>query len=108
MYYHLLWQACHRLNDDAWPGDGLWYDASITETKVLASWTALTKKLCGQWNVFAADLQNEPHSASWGKDMGHGSDWGHAAERIGNHVLKQCPRWMIMVEGVGERRASEI
>ena len=33
--------------------------------------------------------------------MGHESDWGHAAERLGNHVLQGCPRWMIMVEGVG-------
>ena len=24
-----------------------------------------------------------------------------AAERLGNHVLALCPRWMIFVEGVG-------
>ena len=32
---------------------------------------------------------------------GDGSDWGHAAERIGNHVLSKCPRWLIFIEGVG-------
>ena len=47
------------------------------------------------------DLQNEPHASSWGKGEGRTKDWGHAAERIGNHVLALCPRWLIMVEGVG-------
>eukprot|EP00966_Prymnesium_polylepis_P253253 5853324-Prymnesium_polylepis.1 len=51
--------------------------------------------------VFAVDLQNEPHASSWGKGMGFGSDWGHAAERLANHVLDECPRWLVMVEGVG-------
>lgn len=56
--------------------------------------------LCGQWNVFAADLQNEPHASSWGKGD-PATDWGLAAGRLGNHVLQACPRWMIFVEGVG-------
>lgn len=92
--------ACHRLKPDAWPGDGLWYDQRITETAVRMSWGMIAKKLCSQWNVFAVDLQNEPHSSSWAKgDMS--TDWGHAAERLGNFVLKQCPRWLVMVEGIG-------
>ena len=33
--------------------------------------------------------------------MGETSDWGHAAERLGNHVLSRCSRWLVMVEGVG-------
>ena len=33
--------------------------------------------------------------------MGEGSDWGHAAERLGNHVLRECPRWLVFVEGIG-------
>ena len=51
------------------------------------------------WNVFAADLQNEPHAASWG--FGRSVDWDRAAGRLGNHVLRGCPRWLVMVEGVG-------
>ena len=51
------------------------------------------------WNVFAADLQNEPHAASWG--FGRSIDWDRAATRLGNYVLRGCPRWLIMVEGVG-------
>ena len=48
-----------------------------------------------------SDNHGRPHASSWGKSGGHDVDWGHAAERIGNHVLSVCPRWLIMVEGVG-------
>ena len=97
----LVMVACHRIKHDAWPGAGLWYDESLgfPEARVLESWTKLAGALCGQWNIFAADLQNEPHASSWGKQLP--TDWNHAAERIGNHVLSHCPRWLIMVEGVG-------
>jgi len=100
-YGILIMMACHRLEPAAWPGKGLWYDEKVTEQMVLDSWSKLAASLCGRWNVFAVDLQNEPHAASWGKHMGDHSDWGHAAERIGNHVLSECPRWLCMVEGVG-------
>lgn len=66
---------------------------------MLDSWSFLADALCGQWNVFAVDLVNEPHSASWG--FGRQTDWNKAAERIGNHILRRCPRWLIFVEGVG-------
>ena len=92
--------AAHRLNQKAWPGDGLWFDGSMTEARVKQSWSALAKKLCGSWNVLGVDLHNEPHAASWGKGDLH-SDWGHGAERLGNHVLSVCPRWLILIEGVG-------
>lgn len=46
------------------------------------------------------DLHNEPHKASWGQGN-QWTDWNKAAERIGNHVLSRCPRWLINVEGVG-------
>jgi aryl-phospho-beta-D-glucosidase BglC (GH1 family) len=97
----LIMLACHRIKADAWPGKGLWYDDSIgfPESRVKESWSAIAKLLCSQWNVFAADLQNEPHSASWGKDMD--VDWNIGAQTLGNHVLEACPRWLIMVEGVG-------
>ena len=56
----LVMMACHRLKPDAWPGKGLWYDDEITEAKVKDSWSRIAAELCGQWNVFAVDLQNEP------------------------------------------------
>ena len=95
----LIMMACHRINPHAWPGDGLWYGAEVPESRVLESWDKIANALCGRWNVFAADLQNEPWAASWAK--GHSTDWNKAAERIGNHVLSKCARWLIMVEGVG-------
>ena len=95
----LVMLTCHRTTPGAWPGDGLWYDKDISEEDVLDSWDIVADELCAQWNVFAADLQNEPSKASWGK--GRNTDWDKAAERIGNHVLSKCPRWLIMVEGVG-------
>ncbi|KAL1525711.1 hypothetical protein AB1Y20_020556 [Prymnesium parvum] len=99
----LVMMACHRLDASSWPGKGLWYDneLGITEDAVMRSWTKIGKELCPQWNVFAVDLQNEPHASSWGKGMGKENDWGRAAERLGNHVLDACSRWLVMVEGVG-------
>ena len=97
----LVMLTCHRLRPSAWPGDGKWFDTVITEERVKESWDKLADRLCAQWNVFAVDLQNEPHGSSWGLGMGEKSDWGHAAERLGNHVLSRCRRWLIMVEGIG-------
>ncbi len=102
----LIMMAAHRLDRRAWPGDGLWYDQRITEQMVMDSWSAVAARLCGQWNVFAVDLHNEPHAASWGKGD-ESTDWGHAAERLGNHVLSKCPRWLVMVEGVGYDPGAE-
>lgn len=28
-------------------------------------------------------------------------DWNLGAEDLGDHVLRECPRWLIFVEGVG-------
>ena len=98
-YGILVMMTCHRTTPTAWPGEGLWHDSHISEQQALDSWSSVADALCGQWNVFAADLQNEPHKASWGK--GRDTDWDKAAARIGNHVLSRCPRWLIMVEGVG-------
>ena len=55
--------------------------------------------LCPYWNAMGADLQNEPHSATWGRHKY--DDWNSGAERMGNNVLKACARWLIFVEGVG-------
>ena len=52
------------------------------------------------WNVFAADLFNEPYKSTWGYGFG-ATDWDLAAERIGKAVLDVCPRWLIFVGAVG-------
>ena len=97
----LVMLACHRITKSAWPGKGLWYDSALgfSEVRVQQSWDAVAQHLCGSWNVIGVDLQNEPHSSSWGKGLA--TDWNKAAERIGNHVSDRCTRWLIFVEGVG-------
>ena len=79
--------------------EGLWYDTTFTEARLRQSWTKLSRALCGQWNVVAVDLHNEPHKATWGSGN-RLTDWNAAAERLGNHVLSLCPRWLIFVEGI--------
>jgi len=91
----------HRLQAALWPDPlGLWYNDRHCEGDVVAAWTSLARRYCGSWNVFGADLLNEPHGANWGSGV-HADDWRMAAERLGNAVVEVCPRLMIFVEGVG-------
>ncbi|CAH0476929.1 unnamed protein product [Peronospora belbahrii] len=54
----------------------------------------------GAWNVFAIDIKNEPKGkATWGKGD-EATDWNLQAAKIGNAVLKKCPRLLIFVQGV--------
>ena len=62
----LIMMACHRLNPKAWPGEGKWYDAQISERRVLESWDRLADALCGRWNVCVPEAHTQqyhyPHS----------------------------------------------
>ena len=120
----LILLANHRLRRSyqdpthprAWPGgwDGLWYEHGeeaqgyMTESKVVRLWGEVAGYFCGEWNVFAADLMNEPHMGYWGSTRWedhpelHDRDWIIGAERLGNSVLQQCPRLLILVEGTAE------
>ena len=89
----------HQTKATTWPGDLMWYDASVSEADALRSWGILAELLCPHWNAFAADLVNEPVKASWGR--GTPTDWNKAAERFGDKVLSVCPRLLIVVQGVG-------
>ena len=90
--------ACTRLAPHDAPGNGLWHSADVPEEDVLRSWTKITNFLCKQDNLFAVDLFDAPHGATWGFG-GPTVDWHGAAERIGNHVLAGCPRLLVMVQG---------
>ena len=86
-------------NDPLWClGDG-GCDAE-TEELIFASWEKLANRYCSHPNVIFADLFNEPYYATWRGELG-GSDWGDFAKRMGDFVLGICPRWLILVEGVG-------
>lgn len=94
----LIMFDAHRLR----PADGIsdiWYDSLTSKADAKAAWAMLADTFCGSWNVFAADLKNEPHGeAEWG--TGSPQDWHQGAEELGNFVQSQCPRWLIFVEGV--------
>ncbi|WIA08695.1 hypothetical protein OEZ85_008120 [Tetradesmus obliquus] len=78
----------------------LWYSAEYPESAVLQGWKTMVLRYKDCWNVFAADLNNEPHGcASWG-DGNLRTDWQLAAARIGAVILEANPRLLIFVEGV--------
>jgi len=99
----LVLLACHRLQngypDNEWPGkwNGRWFDKGWQAQRVFQAWSVLLEYFCKNrgtalWNVMGADLLNEPFGMDW-------DDWATAATQLGNHVLHQCPRWLIFVEG---------
>ena len=78
-----------------------WTQRDFPLQKVFWSWEKIASELCGQWNVFAVDLQNEPSQASWGSGN-PANDWDTAAATIGDHVHERCSRWLVFVEGVAD------
>jgi len=82
--------------------DGLWCGESAcdddNEAELFAAWEKLADRYCGSPSVVMADLFNEPYKAWWGNGD-RGNDWHDAAQRLGDHVLSHCERWLIVVEG---------
>ena len=80
----------HRLQASVWPtSHGLWYEPGQakrgqTTAQLLAAWGTLTSRYCQMWNIFAADLFNEPWGGSWAS--GDDKDWRAAAEEVGDFV----------------------
>ena len=104
----LVLLANHRLAPKACPGckgSGFWYSDDVPLSDVKRAWTTLAQALCTEWNLIGVDVQNEPFKSSWGFDNPL-TDWNLGAEDLGNHILSQCPRWLIMVEGVADQPGS--
>jgi endoglucanase len=80
--------------------DPLWYNSAMPESTLLAGWAALIQRYKSAWNVFAADLKNEPFEATWGSGDSM-TDWQLAATRIGNYIVARVP-WLIFVQGTGD------
>ena len=92
----------HRLNASVWPDPkGLWYNDKFSFADLKTGWAQVAHRMCRHWNVFGADVFNEPHGATWGAGNLE-TDWDRAAEELGNGILRLCPRWLIFVEGVGQ------
>jgi endoglucanase len=90
----------HNFQADTQPQ--LWYQDGYSEGMWIDMWKKLAQRYANQPNVIGADLKNEPNTtATWGNgDLA--TDWRLAAERAGNEVLSVNPKWLIIVEGVGE------
>jgi chitinase len=73
--------------------NGLWHDGAYTEARWIGMWEELAARYRGNPAVIGADLQNEPHGATW-------DAWAAAAERAGNGILAANPDWLVIVEGV--------
>ena len=106
----LIMLDSHRIYASSSHIPPLWYAGPVPDTidpkdpyqiqHILPAFRALMTRYCSQWNVFAMDLKNEPHSdASWGTDDIR-TDWNTAAEKLGDYILSLCPRMMVFVEGV--------
>ena len=96
----------HRLRAAVWPtAHGLWHDEGMPAARLEEAWRTLARHFCGHWNVFAADLFNEPWGASFG-DGDSKRDWARYSGHLGSLVLQECPRWLIFVEGIGTGSAG--
>eukprot|EP00967_Tisochrysis_lutea_P104411 scaffold158467_cov28-Tisochrysis_lutea.AAC.5 len=100
----LVLLACHRIQNgypnNEWPGtwNGRWTDKGWNAQRIFRVWSILLENFCGPsgpiaWNILGADILNEPFGMDW-------DEWSNAAKQLGNHVLHQCPRWLVFVEGV--------
>lgn len=92
----------HRLESHEVQSAGLWYTNRTKEERLFLIWTQLCDLLRDEWNVLGADVYNEPWDALWNTSNA-ADDWKSASERLGNHIHKSCPSWLIFIEGVGDR-----
>ena len=101
----------HVARAGQWPDGGLLGPDGFETLR--QAWSTLAELLCPAseyWNVFAADLKNEPYSMSWGPPPEGAPDsmyppeerWDVIASKLASHVHASCPRWLLFVEGVGQ------
>ena len=101
----------HVTRAGEWPDGGVLGPGGLETLR--RAWSALAELLCPPslyWNVFAADLKNEPYAMSWGPPPEGAPDsmyppeerWDVMASKLATHVHASCPRWLLFVEGVGQ------
>mmetsp|Transcript_43460 Transcript_43460/g.98221 ORF Transcript_43460/g.98221 Transcript_43460/m.98221 type:complete len:187 (+) Transcript_43460:1-561(+) len=103
----LIMLDLHSMAPGKWPDDGR--VGTTGRDELIRAWGLLAEYLCDPvtyWNVFAADLKNEPHGMHWGRGPAE-QRWDIVAAAIGEQVHAQCPRWLLVVEGVGHCMSKE-
>jgi endoglucanase len=101
----------HVLQAGVWPDAGLMGPQGAETLEQF--WLTLAERFCEPerfWNVFAADLKNEPHGMSWGEPPDdHPAHlypaqerWDAVASSVSAKLHSACPRWLVVVEGVGQ------
>ena len=91
----------HSRAADGYLVEGLWYTDAYPEQRWINDWKFMADRYKNYSAVVGMDLNNEPHSATWGANN-VATDWNKAAERCGNAILEINPNVLIIVEGVGE------
>ncbi len=92
----------HRMSGEGDNADDIgpyWYSGEYPESKIIEAWVAVAKRYAAAANVFAMDIKNEPHGATWGTGDA-GTDFAAFCERVGNAILAVNQRVLIGVAGV--------
>jgi endoglucanase len=90
-YGILVMPDFHSATAGAWT-DGLY---TISQSQVIATWESVADLIGDEWNVFIADVFNEPHDVSnnqWG-------DWVTFCENVAAALFAKGVNWMIAIEG---------
>lgn len=85
----------------------LWYTTEYPLPTMIKMYQTLATELCNNlhYNIIGVDLKNEPVGGCWpAKDTDAycppAENWPRAVEKIGGEILKICPNWLIVVEGL--------
>jgi aryl-phospho-beta-D-glucosidase BglC (GH1 family) len=92
----------HRMTgkgDNAEDIGPLWYSDAYPQDRIVEAWVAIAKRYVNRPNVFAMDIKNEPHAATWGTNDPN-TDFAAFCERVGNAILDVNPNVLIGVAGV--------
>lgn len=63
------------------------------EQLIFDAWAVIASRYCSFANVILADVFNEPYGSLW-------PAWQGFVQRIGGQILSQCPRWLIVAQGI--------
>lgn len=108
-YNLLILLDVHRMRNDDVQAPGLWYTKEFSEQNLFDTWTTLCSEFGEEWNVLGADIINEPWNVTWGSDDPDSdgpTNWKPVVERLTDYVHKQCPSWLVFIEGLGNRAGN--